>query len=257
MTGLFNSSSAANGRWNLGRLWKRVTGIPEPKDILPAPPELGLTTAITPDREFLRRFAGSKEAALELARNFIKSVPCTCIDQPCPQCGQPLQPVEPEGDVRPEEFEAAKAGDYYCQSCKGDEANSGFKYFWRRDLASTPKKQCRRCHTLELTAIPGSVLLVLEMEWVKVGEYWRDAAETGYAELGQAADALRLGTRFCRHVGAISWKPNEPNTQEWYEELWNLGVAFQSALENSKAQEVWESRPDALKKAEAAVQQHG
>ena len=33
-----------------------------------------------------------------------------------------------------EQFDSVKPGDWYCDSCKGLEAGTGFKYFWESEL---------------------------------------------------------------------------------------------------------------------------
>lgn len=247
ITRLFSSADRADGRGIIQ--WLRVSfkrfAPTSPKDVLPAPPSLALTAHVTGDRDYLRRLAGSKEAALELAREHLKTLECTCKDEPqlvCPGCSGPLQLAQPTASMSPQEFEAGKAGDYFCAACQGGEANSGYRYFWSRDLPTT-KVICQRCMTLEITAVPGCVLAVLENEWAAAGIFWRHAAETAYREVSQAASAIALGERFCYHVAAIKWSPHEPNTQEWLEQLWHLGLAFQRACDASKAQQVWDSRP--------------
>lgn len=61
----------------------------------------------------------------------------------CPICGGPLERVlnfrgSMLNDYR---FDAVRAGDYYCERCKGTEAKSGFKYFWNRELTREGRKQ--------------------------------------------------------------------------------------------------------------------
>ena len=36
------------------------------------------------------------------------------------------------------QFDAVKAGDWYCIVCRGDRAESGFRYFWNRELSAEP-----------------------------------------------------------------------------------------------------------------------
>ena len=56
----------------------------------------------------------------------------------CPICKGPLKEVlYPSGSMlNREQFQAIRAGDFYCESCKGTEAASGYKYFWKKDLAT-------------------------------------------------------------------------------------------------------------------------
>ena len=54
----------------------------------------------------------------------------------CPLCKGPLHEVHYNRDsmLNRYQFDAVKAGDYYCESCKGTEAATGFKYFWKSEL---------------------------------------------------------------------------------------------------------------------------
>ncbi len=54
----------------------------------------------------------------------------------CPDCGNVLQPVVQSSTsmLNPDQFDAVKAGDWYCDNCKGTRAVSGFKYFWNKEL---------------------------------------------------------------------------------------------------------------------------
>ena len=56
----------------------------------------------------------------------------------CPECQAPLRQVFRPSDsmLNEEQFDAVKAGDYFCESCKGDRARSGYRYFWNRELAN-------------------------------------------------------------------------------------------------------------------------
>lgn len=58
----------------------------------------------------------------------------------CPQCFSPLKGVtqSQNSPLNEYQFDAVKAGDYYCALCKGDESNTGFKYWWTRDLKVFP-----------------------------------------------------------------------------------------------------------------------
>jgi hypothetical protein len=55
----------------------------------------------------------------------------------CPQCGACLREVcYPEGSMlNREQFDAVRAGDYYCTNCKGTEARTGWKYWWKREIS--------------------------------------------------------------------------------------------------------------------------
>ena len=54
----------------------------------------------------------------------------------CPQCKKPLEEVRyPDGCMlNRDQFDSIRAGDYYCTSCKGNEAKSGFKYWWEKEV---------------------------------------------------------------------------------------------------------------------------
>jgi len=55
----------------------------------------------------------------------------------CPECKTPLQTVRQTGErmYNDDQFDALKAGDYYCETCPGDgRGKSGLKYWWKREL---------------------------------------------------------------------------------------------------------------------------
>lgn len=55
----------------------------------------------------------------------------------CPSCGKPLQKVErsPSSPLNQEQFDAAKAGDFFCDTCPSNErGNARFRYYWKREL---------------------------------------------------------------------------------------------------------------------------
>lgn len=54
----------------------------------------------------------------------------------CPECDKILKPVVQRigSWMNEEQFDAVKAGDYYCQDCKGDRGNTGFRYYWKIEL---------------------------------------------------------------------------------------------------------------------------
>jgi len=54
----------------------------------------------------------------------------------CPICKGELHKVIYPSDsmFNRDQFEAAKAGDYYCTTCKGHEARTGYKYWWKSEL---------------------------------------------------------------------------------------------------------------------------
>jgi hypothetical protein len=59
---------------------------------------------------------------------------------PCPQCSRPLWEVrwDPNGMLNKDQFDSIRAGDWYCEHCKGAEPRTGYKYYWTRDLLLLP-----------------------------------------------------------------------------------------------------------------------
>ncbi len=58
------------------------------------------------------------------------------LEYQCPECEKPLKEVTyPSGSMLNEDqWSSQKAGDFYCDSCPGDEAKSGHKYYWKKEL---------------------------------------------------------------------------------------------------------------------------
>ena len=54
----------------------------------------------------------------------------------CPQCKNKLEKVTQDNNspLSSEQFDAAKAGDYFCRTCKSNEGKSGYKYYWKSQL---------------------------------------------------------------------------------------------------------------------------
>ena len=54
----------------------------------------------------------------------------------CPQCGSDLWPVfqSPGSYLNADQFDAVRAGDWYCTVCPDPSTRTGFTYFWDRDL---------------------------------------------------------------------------------------------------------------------------
>ncbi len=54
----------------------------------------------------------------------------------CPGCRKPLQPVRYSRDslFNREQFDASRAGDWFCDQCPGTRGRSGYRYFWEREL---------------------------------------------------------------------------------------------------------------------------
>lgn len=61
----------------------------------------------------------------------------------CPLCKRELFPVlqESHSVLNSDQFDALKAGDYYCTSCPTNgRGNTGYRYFWKRELAPSASK---------------------------------------------------------------------------------------------------------------------
>ena len=54
----------------------------------------------------------------------------------CPGCGSKLEKViqSQNSMLNSEQFDAIKAGDYFCRICKGDRGKSGYRYYWKNEL---------------------------------------------------------------------------------------------------------------------------
>ena len=61
----------------------------------------------------------------------------------CPKCNGPLKEVTYQSNsmLNRDQFDAVRAGDFYCTSCKGSESSSGYKYFWLRELLQLPARE--------------------------------------------------------------------------------------------------------------------
>lgn len=58
-------------------------------------------------------------------------------ERKCPQCGGPLRKVRqsPTSPLNRDQFDARKAGDYYCETCPdNDRGNSKLCYWWEDEL---------------------------------------------------------------------------------------------------------------------------
>lgn len=79
--------------------------------------------------------------------------PCSCVrlvgswpSPICPTCGCELFKVRNESTyLNEDQFDAVKAGDWFCRTCVGKEARSGFKYWWNRELKIKSNPVCPRC----------------------------------------------------------------------------------------------------------------
>jgi ribosomal protein L37AE/L43A len=54
----------------------------------------------------------------------------------CPDCNTKLKTVRRFSGsyLSQDQFDAVKAGDYYCPNCNDEATKSKFKFFWKRDL---------------------------------------------------------------------------------------------------------------------------
>ncbi len=61
----------------------------------------------------------------------------------CPECDKPLSEVKrPSGHyLNEDQYDSTKAGDFCCETCKGDRGKSGFRYYWRHELVSRPSRE--------------------------------------------------------------------------------------------------------------------
>ncbi|GMW02629.1 MAG: hypothetical protein AMXMBFR84_37650 [Candidatus Hydrogenedentota bacterium] len=57
----------------------------------------------------------------------------------CPQCDQPVKRVSrsPNSYMTEEQFDAVKAGDWFCDNCSGDRGQTGYAYFWQSEIDFT------------------------------------------------------------------------------------------------------------------------
>lgn len=70
----------------------------------------------------------------------------------CPICNNQLEEVKQSSNslLNSEQFDAIKAGDWFCRNCRGKEGKSGYKYFWNRELnGSAPLDQWIKDHNFE------------------------------------------------------------------------------------------------------------
>lgn len=65
----------------------------------------------------------------------------------CPLCRRELFPVlqEPGSVINEDQFDAVRAGDYYCTSCPTNgRGNTGYRYFWKGELAPSASNAVRK-----------------------------------------------------------------------------------------------------------------
>ena len=99
------------------------------------------------------------EAQVREAREALKEAPCRCdvrFRHECPDCGAKLIPVPSHRYLNDDQWDAVKAGDFYCSGACTSDAPSGKRYFRYRHLATYVKGPvCKRCAALA-TATPPS-----------------------------------------------------------------------------------------------------
>lgn len=62
----------------------------------------------------------------------------------CPMCNAQLQFVRQSSDsyLNREQFNAAKAGSWYCEACKDPETRTGFKYWSNTEVKRSGQELC-------------------------------------------------------------------------------------------------------------------
>lgn len=111
----------------------------------------------------LRQAVADVEATLDAEREraegyqkALEKEKCRCFKMPvlkCPECSADLVSVPRDSMLNPDQWDAVKAGDYYCSGeCRSDKARSGKLYFRREQLTTYVQGEtCSRCATLEET----------------------------------------------------------------------------------------------------------
>lgn len=143
------------------RMWANINEAGEIVDLMRVRPHLsgptGTRTAevVVYEGDPQSELAAERSAhAAEVARYraALNTLPCVCkrlLITTCPQCGGRLEAVTYPSDsmLNRDQFDSVRAGDWYCTSCKGVEARSGYKYWWNSDLVKS-NQQCPRCAAL-------------------------------------------------------------------------------------------------------------
>lgn len=59
----------------------------------------------------------------------------------CPSCGAPLYRVRQSSGsyLNADQFDAVRAGDWYCDKCSGTRGASGYRYYWNSEIAAAPE----------------------------------------------------------------------------------------------------------------------
>lgn len=90
---------------------------------------------------------------LQQAERALEKQPCRCskaLRSCCLDCGESLERVVNRGPLNSDQFDAVKAGDWFCKACKSDVASTGYKYFFDSQLPLVLYQQCDRCEALSL-----------------------------------------------------------------------------------------------------------
>jgi hypothetical protein len=86
------------------------------------------------------------------AREWIVAAACRCkpghVKEQCPTCNAPLHRVRNDSPLNDDQFAAIRAGDYFCKQCTSNQALSGYRYYWERDLPRNFEVTCGRCEFL-------------------------------------------------------------------------------------------------------------
>ena len=102
------------------------------------------------------------EAALQVAREALRKVKCSCRYRDiwkCPQCSGELVPVSAPGWMNADQWDAVKAGDFMCNSCSDTETKTGKKYWFDSDLSKELIGQCGAERTNVTTLKPFELTL--------------------------------------------------------------------------------------------------
>ena len=102
------------------------------------------------------------EAALQVAREALRKVKCSCRYRDiwkCPQCSGELVPVSAPGWMNADQWDAVKAGDFMCNSCSDTETKTGKKYWFDSDLSKELIGQCGAERTNVTTLKPSELTL--------------------------------------------------------------------------------------------------
>ena len=108
----------------------------------------------------------------------------------CPKCNGPLKEVTYQSNsmLNRDQFDAVRAGDFYCTSCKGSKSSSGYKYFWLRELPQLPARE------------PRPITEIIDRD--QYSRLKADSAELAAMKAERAADTerLRLALHACQVV---------------------------------------------------------